>query len=96
MLEKLAQVKQHYEEIGNQLTDPAVIGDNGRYRNLMKEYKDLTPLIEKYEEYCRAQPRLRRRAALLEEGGLEPEFKEMVQQEYNESKTSCASSWSSS
>ena len=37
MLEKLAQVKQHYEEIGNQLTDPAVIGDNGRYPALMKE-----------------------------------------------------------
>ena len=91
MLEKLAQVKQHYEEIGNQLTDPAVIGDNGRYPALMKEYKDLTPLIEKYEEYCKAKKSFDEAASLLQEGGLEPEFKEMVRQEYEESKTSCAS-----
>ena len=90
MLEKLAQVKQHYEEIGNQLTDPAVIGDSARYPALMKEYKDLTPLVEKYEEYRRAQGSFDEAAALLQEGGLEPEFKEMVRQEFEEGKARCA------
>ena len=90
MLEKLAEVRQHYEEIGNQLTDPAVIGDKKRYRDLMREYKHLTPLIEKYEEYANASKALEEAHELLAEGGLDPEFKEMVQQEYSEKKTLCA------
>ncbi len=91
MLEKLAQVKQHYEEIGNQLTDPSVIGDGARYPALMKEYKELTPLVEKYEEYRRAKAAFEEAAALLQEGGLEPEFKEMVRQEFEEGKARCGS-----
>ena len=90
MLEKLAEVRRHYEEIGNQLTDPAVIGENSRYRALMREYKRLTPLIEKYEEYAGATTALEEARGLLDEGGLDPEFKEMVQQEYTEKKTLCA------
>ena len=90
MLEKLAEVRRHYEEIGNQLTDPAVIGDNSRYRTLMREYKRLTPLIEKYEEYAGASAAFEEARGMLEEGNLDPEFKEMVQQEYAEKKALCA------
>ena len=89
MLDKLNEVKRHYEEIGNQLTDPAVIRDNGLYRSLMKEHKNLTPLIEKYDEYCRAKQAFEEARALLDEGGLEPDFKEMVQTEYEESRAQC-------
>ena len=89
MLDKLNEVKRHYEEIGNQLTDPAVIRDNGLYRSLMKEHKNLTPLIEKYDEYCRAKQAFEEARALLDEGGLEPDFKEMVQTEYAESRAQC-------
>ena len=89
MLDKLNEVKRHYEEIGNQLTDPAVIRDNGLYRSLMKEHKNLTPLIEKYDEYCRAKQAFEEARALLDEGGLEPDFKEMVQTEYEESRALC-------
>ena len=90
MLEKLAEVRRHYEEIGNQLTDPMVIGDNSRYRTLMREYKRLTPLIEKYEEYAGASAAFEEARGMLEEGNLDPEFKEMVQQEYAEKKALCA------
>ena len=48
MFDKLIEVKRRYEEINQLLMDPTVINDNTRYRNLMKEYKNLTPLIEKY------------------------------------------------
>ena len=51
MFDKLSEVKNRYEEVNRLLTDPTVINDNRRYMQLMKEYKNLTPLIEKYDEY---------------------------------------------
>ena len=66
--------------------DPTVINDNTRYRNLMKEYKNLTPLIEKFDQYTQAKENFEEAKMMLEEGGLEPDFKEMVQMQYDESK----------
>ena len=89
MLDKLTEVRHHYEEIGHQLSDPTVISDNVLYRNLMREYKKLTPVVEKYNEYKRAEAAFEEAKALLEEGGLEPDFRAMVQAEYDENKQRC-------
>ena len=37
MLDQLKSAEDRYEEISQMLTDPAVVGDSGRYRSLMKE-----------------------------------------------------------
>ena len=55
MLEKLKAAEDRYEEISLRLTDPSVVNDNSQYRSLMKEYKDLTPLVTKYRELAAAQ-----------------------------------------
>ena len=86
MFDKLIEVKRRYEEINQLLMDPTVINDNTRYRNLMKEYKNLTPLIEKFDQYTVAKDNFEEAQMMLEEGGLEPDFKEMVQMQYEESK----------
>ena len=86
MFDKLVEVKRRYEEINRLLMDPSVINDNARYKNLMKEYKNLTPLIEKFDEYTQAKDNFEEAKAMLDEGGLEPDFKEMVQMQYEESK----------
>ena len=86
MFEKLIDVKNRYDEINQLLMDPTVINDNTRYRNLMKEYKNLTPLIEKFDQYTQAKENFEEAQMMLEEGGLEPDFKEMVQMQYDESK----------
>ena len=86
MFDKLIEVKRRYEEINQLLMDPTVINDNTRYRNLMKEYKNLTPLIEKFDQYTQAKENFEEAQMMLEEGGLEPDFKEMVQMQYDESK----------
>lgn len=69
MFEKLSSVEERYEDISTRLSDPAVISDNEKYRSLMKEYKNLTPIVEKYREYrqglvppMRRQPSCWRRA----------------------------------
>lgn len=86
MFDKLIEVKRRYEEINQLLMDPTVINDNTRYRNLMKEYKNLTPLIEKFDQYTQAKENFEEAQMMLDEGGLEPDFKEMVQMQYDESK----------
>ena len=86
MFDKLVEVKRRYEEINQLPMDPSVINDNTRYRNLMKEYKNLTPLIEKFDQYTQAKENFEEAKMMLEEGGLEPDFKEMVQMQYDESK----------
>ena len=86
MFEKLQLTEQHYEEIGEKLTDPAVISDNKQYTALMKEYKKLTPVVEKYREYAAAQKGMEEAKELLDAGGLDKDFKELAQSEYEENK----------
>lgn len=86
MLEKLKQVRHRYEEVGLLLQDPTVLADQTRFRDLMKEHKKLTPLMQALDEYDQVKDAFDDAKALLEEGGLEPEFKEMVQEEYVQNK----------
>ncbi|MBQ9950287.1 MAG: peptide chain release factor 1 [Clostridia bacterium] len=48
MLEKLKKIKERHEEIAQQLSDPAVVRDNTRFRELSKEHNTLTPVVEAY------------------------------------------------
>ena len=85
MFEKLSSVEERYEDISTWLSDPAVISDNEKYRSLMKEYKNLTPIVEKYREYRKACASHEEAAELLEEGGLDRDFREIVEEQYRES-----------
>ena len=86
MLDKLRDVRLRYDEVNRRLQDPATVSDNKLFRDLMREYKNLTPLIEAMDEYEQAQEACREAKELLDEGGLEPDFKEMVQQQLTENK----------
>ena len=86
MFDQLEGVVERYEEVGRQLMDPYVVSDNLRYRDLMKEHKRLTPIVEKYLEYKKAKADAEEARALLEEGGLDKDFREMVEAEYAENR----------
>lgn len=86
MFEKLKLLEDRYNEISEKLTDPDVINDNEQYKSLMKEYKNLTPIVEKFKEYKNAKNSFEDAKDLLDEGGMDKEFKEMVQLEYEENK----------
>ncbi len=91
MFEKLKVLSEKYDSINEQLMDPDVINDQQQYKNLMKEYKSLTPIIEKFREYTKAKEGFEEAVELLDAGGLEKDFKEMVQMQYDECKESMAS-----
>lgn len=51
MLDKLRHIKERWESIAQQMTDPQIISDVSRYSRLSKEYKDLEKIVRAYEEY---------------------------------------------
>lgn len=88
MFEKLAAMEEKYEEISSRLSDPGIVSDNKLYTQLMREYKNMTPIIECFRQYRNASDSFEEARELLEGGGLDKDFKEMVQSELEESKES--------
>ena len=65
MFDKLEDILIRYEELLNELAEP--ISDQNRYRKLMKEQSDLTPIVEKYKEYKEAKAGIEESLLMLEE-----------------------------
>ncbi len=86
MLDKLKAVEARYNEIGEELMKPEVVSDNNTYKKLMQEHKHLTPIVEKYREYVAAETAATEAKEMLDAGGLDKDFKELVEEELLESK----------
>ncbi len=86
MNEKLAMAEARYDEISVKLSDPAVIADNALYRELMREHKSLTPLMEVWQQYKKAQRSFEDAVSALDEAGADAELRELAQGEYDENK----------
>lgn len=86
MFENLMEAEKHFEEINEMLMDPEVINDTEKYKNLMKEHKNLSPIIEKFREYKTVQNNLEGAKQLIDESGNDPEMREMAEEEYKECK----------
>lgn len=85
MFDKLEDLILRYEEVMNQLSEPDVANDTGRFRKLMKEQSDLSPIVEAYQNYKKAQQNMEDSLALLEEESDE-EMRAMAKEELNDSK----------
>lgn len=86
MIEKVKLMEQRYNELSNKLSEPGVADNQKLFTELMKEFKNLTPVVEKYREYENAEKSFNEAKELLEAGGMDKDFKEMVQSEFEESK----------
>lgn len=51
LLEKLEGVKARFDEVGELISQPEIISNMDKYVRLNKEYKNLEPLIESYQQY---------------------------------------------
>ncbi len=86
MLEKLRIVEQRFEEISNSLNDPNVIGNQDLFRELMKEYSSLEPIVLKYREYTSAINDEKEALQMLGDGGMDRDDEEMVKEALNDAK----------
>lgn len=87
MFDKLKEVETKYNVISERLSDSAVISDQEQYKRLMREHKQLTPIVDKLHEYEAAKADCDEAKALLDEGGLDRDFKEMVEEQLIDAKS---------
>ena len=90
MLEKLKQVKERYENISLEISDPEIISDGEKYKNLMREHKQLTPVVDKYTEYLKCESDMNGALELSEDKEADAEMRELASEEYYELKDQLA------
>ena len=83
ILNRLDGLKLKFEEIGQQMTDPEVIGDMKKFVQLNKEYKELKPIIETSERYRTAVNNLREAKDILA-NEKDEDLREMAREEMAE------------
>lgn len=88
MLEKLTQLEKKFEDINDKLSTNEVMSDMELYKKLMKEYKTLSPIVEKFREYQDAQRAVKEASEILELG--DNELKELAEEELRENKEKSA------
>ena len=88
MIEQLAAAEARLGQINERLMDPAVVEDQAQYKALMREFKSLSPIIEKYREYKAAQACVDEAKELLSTP-LDPDFKELAEEELRQGRADC-------
>ena len=85
MFDKLEDLRIRLDEILNELQEPDVANDQNRFRKLMKEQNDLTPIVEAYNEYKECKQAIGDSLEMLEEESDE-EMRELAKEELNDNK----------
>jgi peptide chain release factor 1 len=80
ILSRLEGVKARFDEVGQLITDPAVIADMKRYVKLNREYKQLEPVIIAYDAYKNLLNNLESARKMLAEE-KDAELREMAKEE---------------
>lgn len=85
MFDKLEDLLIRFEEIMGELNEPTVANNQERFRRLMKEQSDLTPIVNAYKEYKKSQQDVEDSLAMLDEEADE-EMREMLKEELSGAK----------
>lgn len=80
MLNRLQPLADRYDKLSELLSDPDIINDVNRLRELSKEQSDLQDVYDAYHEYRKATEELEAAKSMLEEK-LDDEMREMVAME---------------
>ncbi len=84
MFQRLEDVEKRYDELTIKISDPEEIAKTSSWQKLMKEHSEMTPIVEKYREYKKAQKTIEENQELLKD----PELKELAEMEINEARES--------
>ena len=81
---KLDHLAERFEEIGVLLTEPDVIGNQDRFRDLSREYAEVEPVVQCYRRYRKTASDLSEAEEMLKEN--DPELRAMAEDEVDESR----------
>ncbi len=85
MFDKLEDLLIRFDEILNELNEPTVTGDTGRFQKLMKEQSDLQPIVDAYKEYKNCKQTVEDSLSMLEDE-TDEEMRQMLKEELSSSK----------
>lgn len=85
MFDRLEDLLIRMEEILSELQEPDVANDQARFRKLMKEQNDLSPIVEAYQEYKTCKQTIEDSLQMLEEESDE-EMRELAKEELSDSR----------
>ncbi|NOX87037.1 MAG: peptide chain release factor 1 [Chlorobi bacterium] len=83
MIEKLKAIKERWEEIGREMSEPTVMEDMKRYIRLNKDYKEMEPVVKAYEKYANIIGNIENAKEILQTE-KDPEFRTMAKEELEE------------
>lgn len=81
MIERLREADERFTRLEAELALPETVSNIELYTKLIKEYKNLSPLIEKYREYRRTESDLEEAKVLMDEDS-DAEMRKMAEEEY--------------
>ena len=82
ILSKLDTLTERYEEVSALLSDPDIIADQNKYRDLSKEYAELEPVVKTYTGFQQVVRSVAEARSLLKDA--DPDMREMAQEEIKE------------
>ncbi len=77
--QKLEQIEKHFQELTDQMADPAIISDGEQYRKVTKAQSDLSDIVSKYREYKQHAGQIEQAKSMLTDP--DPDLREMAQME---------------
>ncbi|HWP83078.1 MAG TPA: peptide chain release factor 1 [Bacteroidota bacterium] len=89
MFDKLQNIVERFEEVNRLLSEPSVIADQKRFRELGKELRTLEPIVKAYERYKRIKANVEGSKEVLETSN-DPDMKALAQEEFESSKEQLA------
>ncbi|MBN2736216.1 MAG: peptide chain release factor 1 [Spirochaetales bacterium] len=92
MLDKLKQIEERFLQLQNQVSDPDILKDQNKYKELMQEMSGLEEAVDEYRRYKIVINQLESSKALIEEAD-DPEMKEMAKEDLAELKESKEEIW---
>lgn len=85
MFNRLVELEAKYMDLSDKVNDPDIIANQSEWRKLMKEYSDITPIIEKFREYNKTKNAIEEALMMLEDN-IDDDFKQLVKEELAENK----------
>ncbi len=86
MLDKLAAIKDKWINIGSQLTDPEVLADMKRFKQLSKDYREIDPIVKAYDNYKKVLDDISGNEEIIADSKTDAEMRDFAYAELNDLK----------
>ena len=79
MFQKIKEIEDRFEQLGNELVRPEIIRDQNNYQKYTKEHSLLSPIIKTFRRYQSVQKEIESNLSLLDDP--DPEIKKLAREE---------------